>query len=343
MPPSERYIQRRIREYIDHKTKRRRLSQQNGERYTKHITRFTNLLRDAGLSYTPKRIGEREIDHLLTVWADSGLDTDTQQWYCSILSGYLRYHGNDVIRSMEIGWPAETRTNIDWLTPAEAIRMYRAALPGVERLVVHLELRLWLRRIEVRRLTPRDVLSGMFSVHGKGRGGGKWRHRAFAPDTMAVIMEYEQQREEMLERGRAAHENSWKRGKRKRPMEPFREPDAWIIYQKGKRVQGYSDTGIDNIVQRVADRAGIGRKIGNHALRRTGARLAKRAGVDIDIIKEGLGHEKREETYRYLGLTVDEQSQGEELVTSYLQQVEEQMGNGTVEAPEVRINAGAPR
>ena len=119
--------------------------------------------------------------------------------------------------------------------------------------------------------------------------------------------------------------------------------EAFFIYQKGKRVQGYGDTGIGDIVQRVADRAGIGRKIGNHTLRRTGAKLAKRAGVDIDIIKEGLGHERREQTYRYLQLTVEEQSKGEELVTSYLQQIEEQMENGTVEAPEVRINAGAPR
>lgn len=120
-------------------------------------------------------------------------------------------------------------------------------------------------------------------------------------------------------------------------------PGGILHPSEGKRVQGYGDTGIDDLVQRVADRAGIGRKIGNHTLRRTGARLAKRAGVDIDIIKEGLGHERREQTYRYLGLTVEEQSKGEELVTSYLQQIEEQMENGAVEAPEVRINAGAPR
>lgn len=94
----------------------------------------------------------------------------------------------------------------------------------------------------------------------------------------------------------------------------------------------------------MADRAGIQRKIGNHTLRRTGARLAWYAGVDIDIIKEGLGHESRQQTYRYLGLTVEEQAKGEELVTKYLRGLETQTEEGTLgTAPSVRINAGVPR
>ena len=73
--------------------------------------------------------------------------------------------------------------------------------------------------------------------------------------------------------------------------------------------------------------------------------MAWLAGVDIDIIKEGLGHKDREETYRYLGITVDEQAKGEELVSRFLQEVESRM-ESTSPAPEVRdvrINSGDPR
>lgn len=56
---------------------------------------------------------------------------------------------------MQIAWPQDGRTRVDWLSPEEAVRLVDAA-QGVERIVVHLELRLGLRRIEVLRLTVKD-------------------------------------------------------------------------------------------------------------------------------------------------------------------------------------------
>jgi integrase len=345
-----RYIRQRLRKYLTHRTRRRKLSKDNAKRYEKHLYRFSMLLADAGLCYTPAKIGEREVDYLLSSWEADRVDTDTQQWYCCMLNGYLKFYKNNTVKDMDIGWPAETRTNVDWLTPEEAIALYKAAdnsSSPAEKMIIHLELRLWLRRVEVRRLTPKDIMDGVMSVHGKGKVGGKWRHRAFAPETMPIVMEYEQRREEMLERARYFHETSWRTGKRAKPRTEFEEPESWIIYQRGKRVSGYSNSGIDDIVARVAKRAGIQRKIGNHTLRRTGARLAWLAKVDIDVIKEGLGHKDREETYRYLGITVDEQAKSEELVSKFLQEVEEGMdGQSEKTTPQiraVRINSGAPK
>mgnify|MGYP000869326502 CR=1 FL=1 len=94
---------------------------------------------------------------------------------------------------------------------------------------------------------------------------------------------------------------------------------------EGKRVQGYGDTGIGDIVQRVADRAGIGRKIGNHTLRRTGARLAHFAGVPLVEIMAGLGHASEKETIKYLGLTVLELGKAQRKVYDYLEIIRAKM------------------
>ncbi len=40
----------------------------------------------------------------------------------------------------------------------------------------------------------------------------------------------------------------------------LKEPKKFIIYQKGKKVQVYGKTAIDNIIQRFAQRAGIQRR-----------------------------------------------------------------------------------
>ncbi len=96
-------------------------------------------------------------------------------------------------------------------------------------------------------------------------------------------------------------------------------PGGILHPSEGKRVQGYGDTGIGDIVQRVADRAGIGRKIGNHTLRRTGARLAHFAGVPLVEIMAGLGHASEKEAIRYLGLTVLELGKAQRKVYDYIQ------------------------
>gem|GEM_PF-4459770 len=75
----------------------------------------------------------------------------------------------------------------------------------------------------------------------------------------------------------------------------------------------------------MADRAGIGRKIGNHTLRRTGARLAHFAGVPLVEIMAGLGHASEKETIRYLGLTMLELGKAQRKVYGYIQVIKAKM------------------
>ena len=292
-------------------------------------------LSEAGLEVTPRKIGEKEIEFLLDHYKH--LDTDTQKWMFNILNGWLKFKKNFVYEEMMVSWPSETRTNIDWLSPEEALAMLETA-QGVERIVIHLEVRLWFRRCEVQRVLTKDVselkdpvsgqdylLEGMISVRGKGRGGGKWRTVAWAPDTREEVAYYNMLRAEMVERARQYHSTSWRTGKRARPKEPFVEPEEWVINQKGRTARGYSESGIDNMVTGVAKRAGIQRRIGNHTLRRTGARLAYYAGVPIAVIMETLGHTSEKQTMRYLGLTVNEGAKGQQKVYDYLQGVKKKI------------------
>ena len=170
-------------------------------------------------------------------------------------------------------------------------------------------------------------LEGLVQVHGKGRGGGKWRTLAWAPETKGELDHYLALREEMISTSRRYHETSWRTGKRKHPG-PFVEPDDLVIYQKGRRASGYSESGLDNIVARVAERAGIHKKVGNHTLRRTGARLAYFAEVNLVEIMEGLGHTSEKQTIRYLGLTVMELGKAQRKVYDYLEVIRARMELG---------------
>jgi len=327
-----RYVEELARAYLVKKTKHRRLSQENADRYFPVIMRMIRKLDDANLQVTPTKIGEPEIEYLLEYYEE--LDTDTQRWMFSIINGFLMFYKNSVYKDMMIAWPAETRTNVDWLKPEEAIRMLDAA-QGIERIIIHFELRLWLRRCEVRRLTmdsTQDLieemepdLEGLVQVHGKGRAGGKWRTLAWAPETRQELEYYLGLREEMVASARHYYETSWRTGNRARPRGPFVEPEDLVIYQKGKRVHGYSDSGMDDIVARVAKRAGITKQIGNHTLRRTGARLAYFADVKLVEIMEALGHVSEKETIRYLGLTVAEQGKAQRKVYDYLEMIRGRM------------------
>lgn len=98
-----------------------------------------------------------------------------------------------------------------------------------------------------------------------------------------------------------------------------------LIYQRGKRAQGYSESGLDNIVTRAAKRAGIERRVGHHTLRRAGARLAYFADVPLVEIMEGLGHTSERVTIRYLGLTVIELAQAQRKVYDCIQVIKVQM------------------
>ncbi|MDH7509374.1 MAG: site-specific integrase [Methanomassiliicoccales archaeon] len=314
MPTAERRLRSDLEDYLRALARCGRANRETVVQYRREITNALKALADAGMESTLRNIGEEEVDYLRReAWADEA--PATQRWKLAILNGFLKYYGNNVIDRMMIAWPQGSRMKVDWLTPEETLRILDAAR-GVERIVVHLELRLGLRRVEVKRLKCSDIqyvwaggeCLGYINVHGKGRGGGKWRTIAFAPDTEAEVKAWEEERERIIEEALS-----------QRPDQEV--PQQFVIYSQHGRLGSYKDTALDRIVARAAQRAGIDRPVSNHTLRRTCGRNLHYAGVAIEEIAALFGHADTKQTMEYLGLTVEDLRKAQEKGYSFLREV----------------------
>lgn len=294
MPRQRRqeYLYALIEKHLTRITARKAVSEQAKEQYRRELRRMSDALMNAGMQSTPKRVGEEEIDFLLEEWAGH-CTPKTKKWYLSIFNGYLKTNKNHVVEEMRIGWPKDSRVRVDWLSLEEAVSEIDAA-QGVEKPLVHLELRLMMRRCEVRRLTMKDVQEGVLEVNGKGRYGGKWRSLAFAPETRSVFMGWSIERDELI--AQAKH------------LDPdVRIPDEFLIYRQGAKLSAYSKSGLDDVLHRAIERAGVVRRVGHHTNRRSGARFVIEADPsNMSVLVEALGHESETQTRRYCGLTIDD-------------------------------------
>lgn len=325
MPSRERYLGTLVERYLTRLRRRGKASESTVDKYRRILNGALQELQEAGLRCTPKSIGEDEIDYLLEEAWDH-LGPSTKRWQVSILGKFLRVScENAVVDNMMLVWPTDNRIHVDWLTPEEAIRLMETGR-GMERILVHLELRLGLRRIEVRRLRMSDIEDNAIHVHGKGRGGGKYRTIAFAPDTRAELQYLEEIRErlveEVLERNPVAV-----------------VPDQLLIYRKGRRLGAYGNTALDSILKEAATRAGIQRPVSHHTLRRSKGRFNWMSGVDLVTISESYGHADTKQTVRYLGLTVEDLASAEEKTYDFLQRVRMSMPEKQVaHAPPIRVS-----
>lgn len=203
-----------------------------------------------------------------------GWETSTFALHFQALRQFLRWGHNELAAEKSL-WrlPSPAPIHRRWLTREQLLTLYRSAR-GVEKVVIALEGFNGLRRIEVLRLRRKDVLldQGCLRVLGKGRHGGKWRNIPLAGEVRRVI-------------------GPWLAG---------REPS--------ERVVPYSITGVDEILQRAARRAGFpatGVRVSHHDLRRTFGRLANASGIDLVALQGLFGHASPELSAHYIGLDID--------------------------------------
>ena len=306
------YISGLIEEYLDKLSRRKRVSPNTISDYRRELWRMTKALDEAGMEITPKKIGEEEIEFILTEYAGH-LRPRTQKWYVGIMSGYLKTYKNHVVAEMMLGWPSDARVNVDWLSLEEAVALIDSA-EGVTKVLVHLELRLMMRRIEVKRLTAKDVHLGVLQVHGKGFYGGKWRTLAWAMESAEVLQEWMDARELMVNDYLDSH-----------PGAPVC-PNFLVHRMANGSLRPYSDTGLDKLLIKAAEKAGIDRQIGHHTLRRSGARFVIQADPDnMPVLVEALGHESEVQTRRYCALTIDDMTKMHSDVSQLLRQARESM------------------
>jgi integrase/recombinase XerD len=139
----------------------------------------------------------------------------------------------------------------------EVSTIMRMVETPLERLIIHCELALGMRRFEVQRLRLDSFHFGRENnvvVRGKGRNGGKYRRIPTRRDTKEILDGYLRYRKGIV-KGR---------------------PDNGVLlvhFWNGSFIE-YGKTGIDKILDKLSLRAGV--KFSNHDLRRAFGRRALR-------------------------------------------------------------------
>ena len=111
------------------------------------IRAATSGLRDAGMEWEPERWTRNEVNYVRNVIFGKQKN-GVRRRHLSVLNKYLQWYDNKVIQEMKIKWPSDEEMPTEHLLPLQALAVLDAAR-GVERIVVHLELNMGLRRVEV--------------------------------------------------------------------------------------------------------------------------------------------------------------------------------------------------
>jgi len=250
---------------------------------------------EVGFDVCPRRFEQAHVDYLRNVQYD-GREQSYVAHNLSILKAFLKWAGNK--QTDRIRWPVRgfARPNADWLEDHEGM-MLKALSRGIERMIVHCELDLGLRRIEVLRLEIDDFRTGRTNsirVHGKGRHGGKLREIPWHADTASELEGYLGIRDSHIARAQ-----------RKNPDVAI--PKALLIYERGGRLHPYKKSAVDKFLEELGSRSGI--EFSNHTLRRTCGRMMHRSGSPIEEIAKILGHSDPKTTTLYLGLDIQDMSE----------------------------------
>lgn len=304
MPSKDRLLRERREEY-EERLVRERKSKKTLKSYNWVLDRSFDELKNKGMETNPKKVGEKEIDHLwLNFYAG---EENYKRWQLSIVEGFLKFNGNHIMSELKIGWTKTSRKNVNWLSPEDAM-LVKDEAEGVEKVLVHLELELGLRRIEVMRLTPDSFRGDVVHVHGKGRGGGKHRTVRYHRDTRTLVQWMLHERERMIREVIRLNPHA-------------NIPSGFLIWQSGRRIGAYKETSMDNILKKLKNRLEVeyGRPFdfSHHTLRRTGGRMMWKAGARLETIKDILGHESTDQTVVYLGINLDDQTEAMDLFAEY--------------------------
>lgn len=290
-----------INEHISVTYKRNK--EETTSKYRGVLYKINADLQQNGYSTNPREYNEETIEFLLGFWKDRDLKVSTKDWYLHILGRYLAYFDNPVIKDMGIDFGQDIRPNVNWLSDEEAEQLIKMEKTPLEEVVIHLELCLGLRVVEVCRLRLMDIhfdpnpLKCYVSVRGKGKGDGKWRSIPFHPDSREVFERWIARRNEIIAKMHE-HDPSWQ------------VPDQFLIwchYDSRPTAGYYTERGhsLDRaVIHKVRDRAGF--DFSNHTLRRTFGRTLYRAGIPIETISKLYGHDDTQTTIRYLGIDLDD-------------------------------------
>jgi len=288
--PRKSPFQRCLAGYVQYLSEEVRLAKESVRDYETAIERCHDIVQGAGAPENPLKVSKEHLRHLVD---DQPWMTATRKYYWTIYSGFLRWCGNQAVYSLRPRWPIANRINVDWLEAEQAYKVRETAMqmnPMIG-LMVHLELDLLLRRVEVLRLRTRDIHKSHLDVLGKGRNGGKWRTVSLdTVESAGIIDRWMQVRSQMLAQTAGP------------------QTDACMVYLEGGSLVPYKRSALDDMLKSLMHESGVTFK-GHHTLRRTGGRLIWQQGVPLETIATILGHEDTATTIEYLGINLDDQAQ----------------------------------
>lgn len=267
------------------------------------LRRLFQGLMDFKRNWNPRKIRKDDVEFL----RDEFL-TGTNRYkenQIKILLAFLKWAGNKDVGKWHINFGDTSPTRVRWLEDDEA-RAVRAEAKGIERMIIHCELDLGMRRIELLRLKVGSFVRGrirQIQIHGKGRNGGKHRQISWHPDTEAFLDDYLRNvRQPLIDRARKKNPN-------------VRVPDELFIYEMKGELRPYKKTALDNFLMALGERVGL--HFTNHDLRRTCGRMMYRAGVRLEEISRIFGHADTRTTILYLGLNFDDMSDAMRIYAQY--------------------------
>ena len=265
--------------------------------YKSTIRSLLRKMESHGLETDPRLIGPKELNAVYNIFQEEGLAVSTGKDYVNALKLYCFAAGNTSIEKKKLPWNTDYRPFVDWLTPSQSRKLLKADLNPEQRMLVHLELCLGLRRIDSVRLKLEyiDWKRKKLTVLGKGHGNGKLRMVDFitkdAPgmNTEKIFREYIEYRDTMIALAKARNPS-------------VKVPDKLLVYLKKNEIGSFSEDGvaIDNRIKRISEIVGV--PFSNHTLRRTFGRTMYHSGVKIEDIAAILGHKDTKTTLKYLGL-----------------------------------------
>jgi integrase/recombinase XerD len=260
-------------------------------------------LKDAKLAINPRNVGRQEINYIRKEFL-LGRSERYKADMVSMLICFCKWAGNQDLAKLKIGFGNIQTKRVRWLTD-EQTKTVKLNARGVERMILHCELDLGMRRIEMLRLKVSDFSSGRInsiSLLGKGRYGGKPRMINWHPDTPGALEEYLELRGKEIKKARKKNNGAI-------------IPPNLLIYERGGQLHAYKKSAVENYLNALGERAGF--HFSNHDLRRTCGRMMFRAGVSIEIIARKFGHSDTRTTMRYLGLDFEDLSAAEDLYAKY--------------------------
>lgn len=261
------------------------LTERSIDFYEEHTKIVLKYLQTLGMPSEPWLITPDQARALLDHWQAKGLAVATRRGYLAALRTWTAYYGNRSIMDMRVIMAVDTRPNADWLTDEQARLLVALPKCELDEIIIHCELCLGMRRIEVLRLKPQDFTGQYVEITGKGPKGGKLRRMPYHRETSRVYAAWMRVRAEICAGCSSV-------------------ADTLLVHRVGRKAVPYGDTGIDRRVSQLAQTLGF--EFSNHTLRRTFGRTMWHSGVPVETVSKMLGHTSIDMTLKYIGADFDD-------------------------------------